>query len=328
MRLDSRFLGWGVFLVVLGAVPLAAGQGLIDRTLLAGVWRLWPLILIGIGLGLVLRGTAAGLLGGLLVAATAGLIAGSALTVGPAVVGGCGQRDAAASRQDGEKTIGLGGPLPANGAVYLEFSCGRLTITTGGSEWRLEALEPSEREPRIRADQTGLHLAPADDSIRFMPFDEEGAQRDWSLTLPTAMRVLEADVNAADARLDLGEADLRRLTLSINASTARIDLRQATVPTVDLDFNASRGTVLLPALGTRGELEVNAGDVHLCPAPGVGLQLIVSGALSDTDFRDDGLVRAGERWRSPDYETAGARVDLTVSANAADVDIVAEADCA
>lgn len=327
MRLDSRFLGWGVFLVVLGAVPLAAGQGLIDRTLLAGVWRLWPLILVGIGLALVLRGTAAGVLGGLLVAGTAGLIAGSALTIGPTVVGGCGQGNAAASPENDPRTIGLGGPLPASGAVDLEFSCGRLAITTGGAEWRLAALEPSDEEPRVRSDETGLHLAPADDSIRFLPFDEDQGQRDWSLTLPAATRSLEANVSAADARLDLGGADLRRLTLSVNASTARVDLRGATVPSIDLDFNASQGTILLPRIGTRGKLEVNAGDVDLCPAPGVGLQLVMSGALADTDFSDEGLVRVGERWRSSDYETAGARVDLTVSANAADVSILAEADC-
>lgn len=82
MHVDSRFLGWGVFFIVLGAVPLAVGQGLIDPATISGWWRLWPLILIGVGVGLILRRTPAHFLGGLIVAATLGLLFGSLIAGG------------------------------------------------------------------------------------------------------------------------------------------------------------------------------------------------------------------------------------------------------
>src|SRR4029079_17884090 len=56
MHLDRRLLGWGIFFVLLGAIPLAVRAGLLDRALV-GQWPLlWPVLLIGWGLGLLLRG--------------------------------------------------------------------------------------------------------------------------------------------------------------------------------------------------------------------------------------------------------------------------------
>jgi hypothetical protein len=70
MHVDSRFIGWGVFFIVLGAVPLAVGQGRIDTAkivlVLVGGYLLlravvpqvdqgglWPLVLGGVGIALL-----------------------------------------------------------------------------------------------------------------------------------------------------------------------------------------------------------------------------------------------------------------------------------
>lgn len=60
MRIDRGLLDWGAFLIVLGAVPLAARAGYLDTDTLRRAWELWPLVLIGIGLGLILQRTRAG----------------------------------------------------------------------------------------------------------------------------------------------------------------------------------------------------------------------------------------------------------------------------
>ncbi len=67
MRIDFRLIGWGVFLVLVGVVPLAVSQGWIPDDL--RWWELWPLILVGAGVGLLLRRTSFAPLGGLIVAA-------------------------------------------------------------------------------------------------------------------------------------------------------------------------------------------------------------------------------------------------------------------
>src|SRR3990172_3207999 len=88
MRVDRRLLGWGVFFVLLGGVPLAVQSGVLDAGLTDQVVRLWPLIVIGIGLGIVLRLTSLAWLGGLVVAVTFGLLLGSLLAGGVEAYGG------------------------------------------------------------------------------------------------------------------------------------------------------------------------------------------------------------------------------------------------
>ena len=57
MHVNRALLGWGVFFLVLGSVPLAVRYGLVDASAFATAWQLWPLLLIGAGLGLVLART-------------------------------------------------------------------------------------------------------------------------------------------------------------------------------------------------------------------------------------------------------------------------------
>ncbi|HEY6571184.1 MAG TPA: DUF5668 domain-containing protein, partial [Candidatus Limnocylindrales bacterium] len=72
MHINRGMLGWGVFLIVAGSVPLLVQAGAVDPEVIRRVWQLWPLILIGIGLGLILQRTRAAVVGGLIVAVTCG----------------------------------------------------------------------------------------------------------------------------------------------------------------------------------------------------------------------------------------------------------------
>lgn len=82
MRVDRGFVGWGVFCVVAGAVPLLVNQGLIDARVARDALSLWPLFIVAVGLGLLLRDTPIDWLGGLVAVTTAGAIAGSVLVWG------------------------------------------------------------------------------------------------------------------------------------------------------------------------------------------------------------------------------------------------------
>jgi len=83
MRINQGFLGWGVFLILVGAIPLAVNAGVIPAERVDDWWSYWPLILVGIGIGIVLSRTAFNWLGGLVVAATFGLMVGSLAATEP-----------------------------------------------------------------------------------------------------------------------------------------------------------------------------------------------------------------------------------------------------
>ena len=115
MRVDQRFLGWGVFFIVLGGVPLAVQQGLIDRELAARAWQLWPLLIVAAGVGLLLRRTPLEFIGGLLASATVAAMLGGVIAVG-ADFGGIGE---ACGASGGEQFAEQRGSLGTTGSVRL-----------------------------------------------------------------------------------------------------------------------------------------------------------------------------------------------------------------
>ena len=82
MRIRRGLLFWGLFLIPLGGIPLLARAGTIDPAVFADVWRLWPLVLVAIGLTLLLGRYRAGLIGVVAVALLLGSLAGGALASG------------------------------------------------------------------------------------------------------------------------------------------------------------------------------------------------------------------------------------------------------
>jgi Domain of unknown function (DUF5668) len=63
MRIRRGLLFWGLFLIPVGALTLLVRGGYLDGEAVRDAWRLWPLVLVGIGLAILLgltRGAAVG----------------------------------------------------------------------------------------------------------------------------------------------------------------------------------------------------------------------------------------------------------------------------
>ena len=148
MHVRRGFLNWGIFLVCLGAVPLAVQLNVIDRDVATSLLRLWPLILIGIGLGIMLRFSRAAALGGIVVAATFGLLFGVFLAAGfTSVSAAC----------TGEST---GTPMTRTGTatgsmeLNVELTCGEMTVARApGGTWSVD-VTAGEETPTIESSGT------------------------------------------------------------------------------------------------------------------------------------------------------------------------------
>jgi len=82
VRVDRGMLGWGAFFITAGGVPLAVQAGALPPGALDRAWSAWPLILVGIGIGMIFRKTALEVVGGLIVSATMGLMVGGVIAGG------------------------------------------------------------------------------------------------------------------------------------------------------------------------------------------------------------------------------------------------------
>lgn len=322
MRLDPRFLNWGVFFILLGAIPLAVGQGWIDPDAFGGFWRFWPLILIGIGVGILLRRTALHFVGGLIVAATFGLMFGSLLAGGVngdfAVGFGCG------SGRSGTPFAAQGGTLGSTAGVELEMSCGDMTVTAvPGSGWTLSGSGPDGRTPRVSAGSNELSIRSPERSW----FGSSNGEV-WAVGLPTdASMSLSTTLNAGSSRLSLGGLHLNGMSMTTNAGDTKVDLTGATLGSFSLTVNAGSSRIALPAGSLSGSATVNAGSLGLCVPAGVGLRIQSSSFLASNNFGQRGLVQDGSTWTSPGYGSAAVKMDLSLTANAGSVELDPSAGC-
>ncbi len=325
MRIDQRLLGWGIFFVLLGGIPLAVQQGWIPDDL--PWWQLWPLILIGIGIGVLLRRTAFAAVGGLVVAATFGIMIGGALATGMSGFGTFGIGCAGGSSADTPFTAQDGAFTGDRATVRLEMGCGDLAVgTAAGSAWSLTGSAPDGQLPAIDRSDTSLTVRDPDANVSDF-FRERSS---WTVTLPTGPSLdLSATVNAGKGELRLSGAKLEDVSLSVNAGSGRIELADATATRLSVDVNAGSAVITLPDSSLTGSLTVNAGSMKFCAPPDVALLLNTNDNITaGNNYESAGLQKVGDNtWQSSDWATATKRIELTTTANAGSFTLNPEDGC-
>jgi len=306
MRIHRGFLGWGLFFVVAGLVPLSVQAGWIARDQVTGLWRLWPLFLVAAGLGLVLMRTRFAGLGGLLAAVTAGLMLGGVLATGVGVGIACGPPTGATTVASRTGTFAPGGD------VSLDISCGRATaVSGGGAQWQV-AWGPDEGSaPRI--DVGPVHLGVASPAgAGSVPGGFSGSVID--VTVPRDVtRSVGLKVNAGSASFPLDGLALDDVHVQSNAADVRIDLGASTVGSLEAEVNVGSLRVGLPAEGLRtAHLQANLSQLVICAPPGLPLRVVTSGGLVGWDL--PGLTKVGDAYASPGFSD-GAGTTVVVSAN-------------
>jgi hypothetical protein len=314
MHVRRGFLGWGVFLILAGAVPLLVRSGVLTDDQVARLWTLWPLILVGIGVGLLLSRTRYGFVGGLIVAATFGLIAGGLLSTGVSTIstGSCGSGAATTAFPTRDGSFN-----GASAAVTVQLNCGMLEVGAAeGNAWRVAGHDRDGAGPEIDADDVSLQVRPRDRADE--PFTFFGQRDDWTVTLPGGPTVdLNLKLNAGSSTADLGSATIGIVDIELNAGSSTVDLSEvAAIERLEGVLNAGSLGVTLPNKSMTGSIQANAGAVKLCAPEGVGLRLRTGGSsLAAYDYDGHGLVSDGSTWTSPGYDTAAVQIDLETRAN-------------
>ena len=304
MRLDRSRLNWGVFFIVLGAVPLAYHQGAVSLSTLSDAWRLWPLVLIGIGLGLVLSRTPAYFVGGLVVAACLGLVLGSLFAVGPRL--GCGNHGTAVD------TISRDGIFDGAAQVELDFQCGRANVTTSADgQWHVRASRSGGNGAIVNSTSTSLSVRSDDRSGWWL----DRADDNWDVELPSGPSIgLTVSIDAGDAHFNLGGANLSSASFSVNAGALHVDLTNARLGNLSVSTNVGSASLILDGNSSvSGSISTNVGSLDMCAPSGLALRIQSSESLAASNFSGAGLVRVGDAWQTPGYDAAANKADFNVS---------------
>jgi hypothetical protein len=312
MHLDRRLLGWGLFFILVGGIPLAARAGLLDEARIAQWPQLWPILLIGWGAGLLLRKTPIDWLGGAIAAITFGIMGGGLLTTGAAglpFASGCasGQPSAAFAPRTGQ--------LDTTAQVNLDFNCGTLEVAAvDGTAWTLTGSDRDGTGPKVSSTASQVAIESGDQD----GFPGEGRST-WNLGLPRSPTLrLGITLNAGEGSVDLAGATINSTTVTLNAGKLTLDLGStAMLGDVNATVNAGSGSLALPVGERNVNLSLNAGSLEVCLPPAAPIRVDWAGTLGSNNFNAAGLVRVDDStWTSSGFDAAQAHTELHVSANA------------
>jgi hypothetical protein len=307
-------LFWGLLLIPLGAIPLLARAGLIDVGRVGDIARLWPLVLVGIGLAILLGRGRASVIGTAIVAVLLGSLGGVALASGDLSLGGAigcapGTTDMVQTTEEGT--------FDDRASVTIDLDCGSVDLaTTDGSDgWVLDARFRTEA-PVVTATGTSLDVRSPDGTHR----------QEWSLQVPTAtFASITLTANAGTATFDLAGADVDRFDADVNAGDLRLDAGEASLDELDISMNAGRARITLGA-SVEGSIAANAGALDLCVPPDATVRLEVEEQFTfATNLEERGLTRDEDTWtREGTSETV---IDLDIEGNAASLTLDPDGGC-
>ncbi len=300
-------LNWGIFLICLGAVPLAVQLNVIDRDMAASLLRLWPLILIGIGLGIMLRFSRAAALGGILTAATFGMLFGVFLAAGfPSFAAAC-------SGDSNGTPITRTGTATGSMDLNVELTCGEMTVSrAAGGTWTVDVTAGDET-PTIESSGSSLRLRSVTGARWPLGTDTREA---WHVTVPAETSLTgNITVNAAKIVATLGNGPVGAINVTYNAADGRLDFGGASAATLNGTLNASTIGVILPDGSFIANVTINASTLNLCSAADTGLRITYDDTLSSNNFAGLGLTQSGKTWQSANYSTATSRAEIHITAN-------------
>ena len=320
MHLNRGLLFWGLALIMAGATALGVQQGYIQHETVTGAWRLWPVILIAIGLSIVLSRTPFAVIGTIVAALILGFAGGALVTVGPGIA--CTGDIPAESETSGGEFVGGDAAT-----VDLSFNCGELAVgMAGGRAWTAETAVAGSREVELRADGASLLMESSDEG----GFDINGGRQRWDVGLGSDLAYdMSVSANAADVDLALSGGQFSQLTVDPNAASLRIDLSGTTVEAFRMAMNAGSADIVTDAATVmEGTLNMNAGSVELCAPPDAALRFTVSANVTFSHNLDDrGLTESGDVWESDAFDGAGTFVDLRLEGNAASFTLNPDGGC-
>ncbi len=290
-----------LLLIGLGALLLFANLGYLDWDFVGAVWRLWPLLLVILGVYLLFGRTRGGRATAVILAV---LLVGIALAVFAWQEGwDNGNRNLTEGDIEGPRARGVEeASLSVDlGALDLDINSGEIPRVVEG---RYRLGDSAEiREPA--GDAYALDISSGDGQgfdFDFLPFGSDGGQF-VELTLADGIAwSLDINIGAASADIDLGQTVLRALNVDAGASSLDITVGEV-VAGGDAEVTIDGG----------------AGDYNLRLPSELDITLETDNALSSTNvadaFRDEDGIFV--------YEGGGndLRVNISTGVSSVEVDL-------
>jgi hypothetical protein len=306
-------LFWPVMLIGVGVTWLLSSLGIIAPVSWGGLLRLWPLLLIAIGLD-ILFGRRVPVIGAFIALGTIAVVAALLIAL-PSVV---------ANTSPTIKHDTFSEPLGNATAAKIDLSLSTMSTT-------INALEDSDKLISANLDYVGeidftaqgyqekdIHLSHnAPMGTWFMPPGHDH----WDIGLsPRVPLDLKVDASTGLSELNLGTLKLNSLTIDASTGSMTIDL-PAAQKIYDMTVNGSTGSIIMEIprgaqLNMRLKLSTGSVTIHVQPDAGVQLRVEDDGLGSVSMRSNYTRTQQGEgkrgTWESPNYASAERKITIIV----------------
>jgi hypothetical protein len=289
---------WPLILITLGVIFLLNNMGILSWNVWDVIWRLWPVLLIAIGLDILFGRRSA--LGSLVVLVLMiALIVGVvwyAVTYSPVVTGQALTTDRIVQE--------LGGATSAD----VQFSFGAGSLRIGALKDSANLVEgtvvtgPGETVMRDwRVDSGVAHYRLHSEGIPFRSWwGWHSDNRTWSLDLSSSVPMsLRVDTGVGESQIDLSGLKVTNLNVSSGVGQTHVWL-------------PAQGRVQAKVSGGVGQLIVTIPE-------GMAASLHASAGLGGLSVSSRFASRGGGEYVSSNYTTADDRVDLNISGGVGEV---------
>jgi hypothetical protein len=285
-----------ILLVAAGLFWLLSTLGVIDWSVWQSLLALWPIVLIGIGLDLLIGRRS--LAGSMLVA----------LVVLALLLGGAWYLSGSSSAVGGPLTHTISQPLEGASRARLKIRSGGGTLVLGPGPGTHELIEgmvklrlrQDVRESfRLSGDTATYELTGSGTSNAMTPTFGRGSGETWDLQVNPAIAIdLDLGVGAGEARVDLEKLNLTGLRFAIGVGSA---------------------TVILPERGgLKADMSNGVGSLVVQLPLGVPARIKADSGIGKVDVRG-AFERAGDVYTSPGYAGAENAIDVTAHTGIGDI---------
>jgi hypothetical protein len=282
---------WPLILIGAGVILLLNNMNLLSWTVWDALWRMWPVLLIAIGLDILFgrRSAIGALIAFVLIVALIGGAVWFAITQVPLLTG-----QTITTNQIAQP---LGDATSAD--VQINFNVGSMrigalkdsgnliegTIGTGPGETFTSDYHVDGSVARYQLKSQG---------VPFMPFGRSRYDQPWNLDLSSSVPMA--------------------LHVSTGVGEATLDLSGLQVTELDVSSGVGQTLVQLPARGQlRAKVSGGIGQVVVTLPEGMAARIHGSAGLGGLTVSPRFTSQGGGQYVSPNYDTAQDRVDLNIS---------------
>lgn len=277
----------GIIIILLGVILLANNFQILPWSVWYELLRLWPAILIAIGVDLIFRKSSLSFLQIL-----------SPLAIIAAIGGAVYLSQADRAYQITDRALRFEQPLSPKlkqADIEISFGAGILRLE-GGSAYLFEGdfTTPSWLRPKMRYKVVGekgfLELTEEGERGRFQ-FSQAGKEHSWNLRLNNKIPLT--------------------LKIETGASSNYLDISSLEVTYLELKTGASKNEIKFGSLNSiQAKIEAGVSQIKLFIPGSIGIRIEADTALTSNNLNELDLIKEGNTYISRHYSTAETRLDL------------------